>query len=383
MSRQEDKCIRKLYTRRHGRALGAPRQNYNVLPKLKSRVLVSRPRLDKDSTVASHTRSKADAKAGTPGLDEKATLKRKRAKKRSSAVTLIYVPIYFGGPHKGVSMGPAAMRVAEVAERIQRLGLDVSREIEIDVPVSVCWGEKSASRCVPEILAVSQEVADAVQTALAEETIPITIGGDHSLAIGSIAGVASHFRKRQQNFGLMWFDAHGDINTPTTSRSGNVHGMPLAVSLGHGDKRLVDLCGFSPKIAPNRAALIGIRDLDDGEREMIDSSGISAFTMSEIDHLGLPRVTDLALSAVGSDVSGVHVSFDIDVIDPETAPGVSCPAAGGFNYRESHFALELLAESDLLCSLDIVELNPAFDISSKTAKLATELILSALGKRIL
>jgi arginase len=333
--------------------------------------------------VASHIRSKIDEKAGTPGLEEKAGHERNPAKKRSSAVTLIYVPMYLGGPHKGVSMGPAAMRVAEVAERIGRLGFDVTREVDINVPASVCWSEKSVSRCVPEILAVSQAVAESVETALAAGTIPITIGGDHSLAIGSIAGVASHFRKLKQNFGLMWFDAHGDINTPDTSNSGNVHGMPLAVSLGHGDKRLVDLCGFSPKMQPNRAALIGIRDLDDGERDMIGSSGISAFTMSEIDHLGLARVTDLALSAVGADVSGIHVSFDIDVIDPDVAPGVSCPAPGGLNYRESHFALELLAQSELLCSIDIVELNPAFDMCSKTAKLATELILSALGKRIL
>ncbi len=333
--------------------------------------------------MASHIKSKSDGKAGTPGLEEKSERERKPAKKRSGSVTLIYVPIYFGGPHKGVSMGPAAMRVQEVGERVRRLGFEIAHEVEIDIPASVCWHETSVSKCVPEIFAVSQAVANAVEAALAAGTIPITIGGDHSLAIGSIAGVASHFRKQEKSFGLMWFDAHGDINTPATSNSGNVHGMPLAVSLGHGDQKLVDLCGFSPKLQPNRAALIGIRDLDDGEREMIDSSGISAFTMSEIDHLGLARVTDLALGAVGSDVAGVHVSFDIDVIDPEVAPGVSCPAAGGLSYRESHFALELLAQSELLCSIDIVELNPAFDLRSKTAKLATELVLSALGKRIL
>lgn len=305
-------------------------------------------------------------------------------KKKLDSVTLIYVPLHLGGSHRGVSMGPAAMRVAELPESIERLGFKVADEIDIQVPYSVCWwDQQSPAKCVPEIGQVSQDVADAVERAMANGTIPITIGGDHSLAIGSIAGVSNYYRKRSENWGLMWFDAHGDINTPESSESGNVHGMPLAVSLGRGDKRLTELLGYSPKVLPNRSVLIGIRDLDPPEREIIDQSGITPFTIRDIDHLGLGRVTDLALGACGSDVAGLHVSFDIDVIDPDVAPGVSTPSRGGLNYRESHLALTLLAESQLIRSIDIVELNPANDIKNNTAKLGVELILSCLGQRIL
>jgi arginase len=304
--------------------------------------------------------------------------------KKLDAVTLIYVPLHLGGSHRGVSMGPAAMRVAELPESIERLGFKVDSEVDIQVPYSVCWwDQQSPAKCVPEIGQVSQDVADAVEAAMAKGTIPITIGGDHSLAIGSIAGVSNYYRKRNENWGLMWFDAHGDINTPESSESGNVHGMPLAVSLGTGDKRLTELLGYSPKVLPNRSVLIGIRDLDPPEREIIDQSGITPFTIRDIDHLGLGRVTDLALGACGSDAAGLHVSFDIDVIDPDVAPGVSTPSRGGLNYRESHLALTLLAESQLIRSIDIVELNPANDIKNSTAKLAVELILSCLGQRIL
>lgn len=195
--------------------------------------------------------------------------------------------------------------------------------------------------------------------------------------------MAKHFKKLGQNFGLVWFDAHGDINTPDTSLSGNVHGMPLAVSLGRGDDKLVNLGGFSPKVERDRTALIGIRSLDEPERQLVDECGVAAFTMKDIDHLGLSRVMDLALGAIGGDVSGLHVSFDIDVIDPDVAPGVSTDERGGLSYRESHLALELLAETNLVTSIDFVELNPARDVRNRTAELATELILSVLGKRIL
>lgn len=335
--------------------------------------------IEKESKVAPKTKP-AD---GTPR-----TLEAAQAADNSGLkvrpVTLIYVPLHLGGSHRGVSMGPAAMRVAELSEKIEHLGYPVAREIEINVPNSVCWWEEhSHAKCVPEILEVSVAVAEAVEAALDEGNIPITIGGDHSLAIGSIAGVAAHYRKHKQTFGLIWFDAHGDINTPDTSASGNVHGMPLAVSLGKGDERLVELNGFSPKVPGKRSALIGIRDLDPPERDLINQLGVTPFTIRDIDHLGLGRVTDLALGSVGSDVSGLHVSFDIDVIDPDVAPGVSTAARGGLNYRESHLALSLLAESTLVRSIDIVELNPAFDVRNRTAELGVELILSALGKRIL
>jgi arginase len=307
-----------------------------------------------------------------------------RERKVIKSVTLIYVPLHLGGSHRGVSMGPAAVQVAEVPDRIEELGYKVASEVNISVPHSVCWWDRQThARCVPEITQVSQAVAEAVEEAMAQDTIPITIGGDHSLAIGSIAGVANYYRKRQENFGLVWFDAHGDINTPDTTQSGNVHGMPFAVALGQGDSRLTELCGFSPKVPAKRSAIIGIRDLDPPERDLINESGVTAYTIRDVDHLGMGRVTDLALGAVGNDVSGIHLSFDLDVLDPEIAPGVSTPARGGLNYREINLALSLLAESQLIRSIDIVELNPAFDIQNRTAELAGELILQTLGKRIL
>ena len=321
---------------------------------------------------------------GHKGTDIETSATRELPEKRIDSVSLIYVPLHLGGPHKSTSMGPAAIRVQELAERIGKLGFKVASEKEINIPHSVCWWDQnSTAKCVPEITEVSVQVAEAVESAMDAGTIPITIGGDHSLAIGSIAGVSNYYRKRSEEFGLVWFDAHGDINTPDTSSSGNVHGMPLAVSLGHGDKRLTELFGFTPKVKPNRSVLVGIRDLDQPERDIINQSGITPFTIRDIDHLGLGRVTDLALGAMGHDVSGLHLSFDIDVIDPDTAPGVSTAARGGLNYRESHLALTLLAESQMLRSIDIVELNPAFDMRNKTAELAVELVLSCLGKRIL
>ncbi len=340
-------------------------------------------------TIVANTQARhGRLESGSAHSDEKevaAKTKRKTsANKKLDAVVLIYVPIHLGGSHRGVSMGPSAMRVADLVEKIKKMGLRVEEEIEIKVPYAVSWVDQcSTAKCVPEIAQVSKDVADAVEQAMLNDTIPITIGGDHSLAIGSIAGVASYYRKTEENFGLFWFDAHGDINTPDTSESGNVHGMPLAISLGQGDKRLTNLLGFAPKVQPHRTALIGIRSIDQGERKMINESGITPFTMRDIDHLGLARVTDLALGACGSDISGIHLSFDIDVVDPDVAPGVSCPYRGGLDYRESHLALEMLAETNLIRSIDMVEVNPAFDVRNKTAELAVELIQSSLGLNIL
>ena len=307
----------------------------------------------------------------------------KRAKVDS--VTLIYVPLFCGGKHRGTLMGPQAVRVAELSTRLQGMGLKVDREVEIKVPSALSWkaSPQKSPKCVPEILDTCTELASVVEAALEAGTIPITIGGDHSLAIGSLAGASAYYRKRNEQFGLVWFDAHGDINTPETSRSGNVHGMPFAVSLGHGDPRLVNMGGFAPKVEASKSVLIGIRDLDPDEREMITLSGITAFSMRDIDHMGLVKVSELAVSSVGPDVSGLHVSFDIDVMDPDVAPGVSTPSPGGLSFRESSLALTFLAETDLVRSIDIAELNPANDVKNRTAELAVNLAMTCLGSRIL
>ena len=302
-----------------------------------------------------------------------------------NSVTLVYVPIYLGGPHRGTSMGPAAMRVAGIRERIESMGFNIANEIEISVPQSLCWLDRSDSKpkCIPEIMQVSLELAVAVQAAMDAGTIPITIGGDHSIAIGSLAGVSSYYRKRHETFGCVWFDAHGDINTPETSGSGNVHGMPFAVSLGYGDKGLVDLLGHSPKVDAKLSALVGLRDIDPGERGMIEKSGVTAFSMRDIDYEGLSKVNELIAKTVAQGVDGIHVSFDLDVMDPDLAPGVSTPARGGLTYREASISLALLAETGLLRSIDIAELNPANDVRSRSAELAVDLTATCLGNRIL
>src|SRR5262249_40953144 len=234
-----------------------------------------------------------------------------------------------------------------------------------------------------QVLEVCEQVAAAVESAMDDNTIAITIGGDHSLAIGSLAGASSYYRKRQETFGLLWFDAHGDINTPESSPSGNIHGMPVAVALGKGESRLTGLRGFSPKVDARRTVLLGLRDLDKGERKHIKETGVTAFTMRDIDRLGLARITDLALNTVGPEVAGLHVSFDLDVMDPDVAPGVCLPARGGLTYREAALALTLVAESEMVRSFDMVELNPAGDDRNKSAEIAVQLLKTALGDRIL
>lgn len=307
------------------------------------------------------------------------------ATRRNRAVTLIYCPLHLGGPHAGVSLGPAAMKVARLVSRIEKIGYKIEREVDIAVPDVLTWWEKGrgAGRYVGEIAEVSMSVAKAVDEALQAGTIAVTLGGDHSLAIGSIAGVSAYYRRQKEEFGLLWFDAHGDINTPDTSPSGNIHGMPFAVSLGNGDPSLVNLCDFAPKVRPNRCALVGIRDLDQEETRLVHDSGILPFTMRDVDDYGIKKVINDSLRSIGSDLGGLHVSFDLDVIDPDVAPGVSTDSRGGLTYRESHYALELLADTNLVRSIDIVELNPTLDIKNRTAELAVELVQSALGKNIL
>lgn len=305
--------------------------------------------------------------------------------KKFDEVSLIYVPLFIGGKHRGASLGPAAMKVAELREKIQSLGFKVAREIELSEPPQTCWFDRSAGgpACVPEITELSEELAKAVEEAMDAGTIPITIGGDHSLAIGSITGVSKHYRKHNEKFGLVWFDAHGDINTPDTTYSGNVHGMPLAVSLGKGDERLVNVGGYTPKIEGSKTVLIGVRDIDPPERALIKELGINAFSMRDLDHMGMTRLADRTVELLGKDITGIHLSFDIDVMDPEIAPGVSTAAPGGLSYREAHLALCILAETGLVRSIDFVELNPAQDIKNKTAEMATDLIRTALGYTIL
>ena len=300
-------------------------------------------------------------------------------------VEIIGVPLDLGANLRGANMGPAAIRIAELHQRIKSLGYQLIDHGDLFVPVRESiphfhYDEKYLSI----IKNLSIEIADRTYKALENDRLPITIGGDHSLAIGSISGV-SHFykEKNQEDIGVIWFDAHADMNTHESSESGNIHGMPLAALLGLGSEQLTDVSYIGPKVKPENVVLVGIRDIDSEEQRICKSSGIRYYTMREIDERGMLAVATEAISKVSSNSSGIHVSFDLDGIDPLFAPGVSTPVNGGLNYREAHVAHELIAESKQLISMDFVELNPVNDMNHRSAELTVELILSLLGKTII
>jgi arginase len=222
-----------------------------------------------------------------------------------------------------------------------------------------------------------------VQKSLDEGYLPLVLGGDHSIAAGSISGAAAHFRKEKKNIGCIWLDAHSDMNTPETSPSGNVHGMPLSAVLGYGTEELHDLFGFKPKLEPQNVVLVGVRDLDAHEKKFIKKLGVKAFTMREIDERGMREVMSDALKYAMDDTDGIAISLDMDFVDPSDAPGVGTPVRGGVTYREAHLAMEMIADSEAMVSMEIVEINPVIDEHNRTALLAVELALSGLGKKIL
>jgi arginase len=298
-------------------------------------------------------------------------------------VAIIGVPLDLGGNRRGVDMGPSALRLTSLASRIKMLGYDVVDTGDVDVPLpEECQIGDPKMKYAKEIAEVCQSLCDRVVKALGEGRIPITLGGDHSLAMGSIAGVAKHYKSKGERVGLIWFDAHGDMNTPESTNSGNVHGMPLSHVLGMGDERLAMIGGWKPKVQASSSCLIGIRDLDDREKRLIADSGITVFTMKDIDRHGVSHVIDEAIDRATRGTAGIHVSFDVDAIDPSEALGVGTPKKGGLTYREAHLCLEIIADTQKLTSIDVVEVNPILDNRNTTGELGAELILSALGKRI-
>lgn len=300
-----------------------------------------------------------------------------------SKVAVLGVPLDLGANRRGVDMGPSAIRVTNLLERIRRIGHEAVDLGDIDVPLPEEADVGDPRRkYADDIKDVCEDVCAKVLRLLKDGRIPICMGGDHSIAMGSVSGAAKHFREQGKPIGCIWFDAHGDMNTPDSSPSGNVHGMPLAHVLGMGDDELRNIGGFSPKVTPDRCVLIGIRDLDDREKKIIHASGARVFTMKDIDLLGVARVIEDAIEIACRDSAGVHVSFDIDALDPTIAPGVGTPKRGGLNYREAHLAMEIVADSKKMTSMDLVEVNPILDDRNHTAELGAELILSALGKTI-
>ena len=277
-------------------------------------------------------------------------------------------------------MGPSAIRYAGIKKRLESIGyyIDDTGDLRVPSPESHPIVHHNL-KYLQEIAKVNQELAASVDREMKKGRFPLVIGGDHSIAIGTIAGLAKH----KKNMGVIWYDAHGDLNTGETSPSGNIHGMSLAVSLGIGHPDLTGIEGQYPKIKPENVVIIGARDLDLGERELIKKIGIKVFTMHEIDRLGMPRVMEEAISVVKKGTDGVHLSLDLDGLDPHDAPGVGTPVIGGISYRESHLAMEMVAEADILTSAEFVEVNPILDVQNMTAKVAVALISSAFGDKLL
>jgi arginase len=299
-------------------------------------------------------------------------------------VHLIGVPLDLGGGRRGVDMGPSAFRIAGLGERLIRLGYPISDRGDLPVPIPETRHEgDTRKRYVHDIATVCAVLYLTARESLSDGALPIVLGGDHSLAAGSVAATSAWARDRGDRIGLIWVDAHGDMNTPASSSSGNVHGMPLAALLGSEPSELSGIGGFAPKIEPGQTVLIGVRNLDDEEKERVRASKIHVFTMKDIDRAGIAHVIEQAIELAGRDTIGLHVSFDLDVCDPAIAPGVGTPVKGGLDYREAHMVMEVLADSGRLLALDMVEVNPTLDVRNSTAELGTELILSALGMKIL
>ena len=299
-------------------------------------------------------------------------------------VHVIGVPLDLGGGRRGVDMGPSAFRIAGLGERIATLGWPVvdRGDLEVPIPETRRPGD-DRKRYIGDIAAVCKTLYNSVLESLEAGALPLVLGGDHSLAAGSVAASSAWVRKRGEHLGLIWVDAHGDMNTPETSTSGNVHGMPLAALLGREPRELSHLGGFAPKVAPQHTVLIGVRNLDEKEKHLVRESRVHVFTMKDIDREGVAAVIERAIHLAGQGTAGLHVSFDLDVCDPAIAPGVGTPVKGGLDYREAHMLMEVLADSGRLLALDLVEANPTLDIRNNTAELGTELVLSALGQKIL
>lgn len=295
-------------------------------------------------------------------------------------ISIIGMPLDLGQGRRGVDMGPSAIRYALAQQMLTELGYEVEDlgDLHVPSPESIEIGDPHL-KYMSAIRQVNEKLAHTVSEVVKKDRFPLVFGGDHSMAIGTVAGVAKHYRR----LGLIWFDAHGDLNTGETSPSGNIHGMSLAISLGRGHKDLTQIGGFAPKVLPEHTVIIGARELDHGERQLIHELGIKVYTMHEIDRIGMARVMEEAIAIVSNGTDGVHLSLDLDGLDPKDCPGVGTPVPGGMTYRESHLAMEMLAESSILTSAEFVEVNPILDRENRTAQVAVALMGSVFGKKVL
>lgn len=299
-------------------------------------------------------------------------------------IAIIGAPLDLGASRRGVDMGPSAIRVANLGPKLASLGFHIEDwgNVAVEQPERAPQGPANA-RYLPQIAETCRRLARAVEQAAAQGQMPLVLGGDHSVAVGTIAGISRHYRKRKARIGVIWIDAHPDMNTPQTSPSGNVHGMPLACCIGLGPRALTHIYGYAPKVDPKNVALVGLRDVDSLEKPHVKHSGVRAFTMRDIDERGMRAVMAEAIEIASAGAEGFHVSLDMDSVDPQEAPGVGTPVRGGLNYREAHLAMEMICDAGRMVSLEVVEVNPVIDEANRTALLAVELVMSALGKRIL
>jgi arginase len=300
-------------------------------------------------------------------------------------IAIIGAPLDLGAGRRGVDMGPSAVRVAGLGKRLAALGYDVSDlgNVPVAQPEAVEDAGPSHARFLPQIADACESLANMVVWAISDGRMPLVLGGDHSIAVGTIAGISKSFREAGRTIGVLWVDAHADMNTPQSSPSGNVHGMPLACCVGVGPDALTKIFGFAPKVDPENVALVGIRDVDLLERGVVRDTRVRAFTMRDIDERGMRAVMDDAIAIASNGTAGFHLSLDMDFVDPEYAPGVGTPVRGGATYREAHLAMEVICDSARMVSMEVVEVNPVIDEVNRTADLAVELILSAMGKKIL
>lgn len=300
-----------------------------------------------------------------------------------ASISLLGVPLDLGAARRGVEMGPSAVRLAQLAHHLERLGHEVVDTGDVSVPTRETLRLGRGIDYLPTITAICRDVASRTASIVRAGGIPLVLGGDHSLAAGSVAGVATALAERGQRLGLIWLDAHADLNTPDSTLSGNVHGMPVAHLLGYGDPAMSSLALPAPAVRPEHVVIIGARDLDQAERVHARQFGVTVHTMRDIDERGLRTILAEAIAQVSDGTDGLHVSLDLDFVDPGDAPGVGTPVRGGVTYREAHLAMETLWDTGRLVSMDLVEVNPVLDRFNQTAELAVELMASAFGQRIL
>ncbi|MCU0331696.1 MAG: arginase [Candidatus Kapabacteria bacterium] len=303
---------------------------------------------------------------------------------KATRIRMMGFPIDLGADRRGVDMGPSALRIADIDKRLEALGYEVIDEGDIPIRnIEVSDIHDPRLKYLPEIAGMSTILASRVKAVLDDGDFPLVLGGDHSMSIGSLAGIGAHCKQHGKTLGVIWIDAHADMNTAETTPSGNIHGMPVAVALGHGHPTLTSLMGDFPKLDPSNLAIVGLRSIDAGERDLIRELGVAAYTMFDVDRLGMYHIASRVLEDMARRVDHLHISFDCDGVDPSIAPGVGTPVAGGLSFRETHLFMEMISEVDAFASLEVAEVNPILDERNKTAEFAADVVASSMGKRIL